>query len=44
MEENSNSVTLTGEHNDVTRGNEFNGYTDFKTRLDTELKIGRAHV
>lgn len=38
MEENSNSVTLTGEHNDVTRGNEFNGYTDFKTRLDTELR------
>ena len=38
MEENSNGVTLTGEHNDVTLGNEFNGYTDFKTRLDTELR------
>jgi len=38
MEENSNGVTLTGEHNDATLGNEFNGYTDFKTRLDTELR------
>lgn len=38
MEENSNGVTLTGEHNDATPGNEFNGYTDFKTRLDTELR------
>ena len=38
MEENSNDVTLTGEHNDATLGNEFKGYTDFKTRLDTELR------
>ncbi len=38
MEENSNGVTLTGEHNDATLGNEFKGYTDFKTRLDTELR------
>lgn len=38
MEKNSNSVTLTGEHNDAMLGNEFKGYTDFKTRLDTELR------
>lgn len=37
MEENSNGVTLTGE-NTATLTNEFNGYTDFKTRLDMELR------
>lgn len=37
MEENSNGVTLTGKYT-ATLTNEFNGYTDFKTRLDMELR------